>query len=147
MHRPRGESRLLRVAWDEALAFAAARSRESAPDRIGFYLTARGLTNEAYYAAQKVARFLGTNTIDNAARVFHAPSTGSLRQAIGVAATTCSYRDVLESDLVVLFGADVANAQAVFMNYVYLPRKRGTKVVVVKPFRQPGLEHDWLPPS
>ena len=121
--------------------------RESAPDRIGFYLTARGLTNEAYYAAQKVARFLGTNNIDNAARVCHAPSTGALRQAIGVAATTCSYRDVLESDLVVLFGADVANAQPVFMKYLYLARKRGTKVVVVNPFREPGLEYYWVPSS
>ena len=147
MHRRRGESGFRRVTWDEALALAAARIRESAPDRIGFYLTARGLTNEAYYAAQKVARFLGTNNIDNAARVCHAPSTGALREAIGVAATTCSYRDVLESDLVVLFGADVANAQPVFMKYLYLARKRGTKVVVVNPFREPGLEHYWVPSS
>ncbi|OLC12484.1 MAG: hypothetical protein AUH44_00485 [Chloroflexi bacterium 13_1_40CM_68_15] len=147
MHRRRGESGFRRVSWDEALALAAARIRESAPDRIGFYLTARGLTNEAYYAAQKVARFLGTNNIDNAARVCHAPSTGALRQAIGVAATTCSYRDVLESDLVVLFGADVANAQPVFMKYLYLARKRGTKVVVVNPFREPGLEYYWVPSS
>ena len=147
MLRRRGEPGFTRVTWDEALDLAAARIRRSAPERIAFYLTARGLTNETYYAAQKVARFLGTNNVDNAARVCHAPSTGALRAAIGVAATTCSYRDVIESDLVVLFGADVANAQPVFMKYLYLARKRGTKVVVVNPLREPGLEHYWVPSS
>src|SRR6267142_2815005 len=133
--------------WDDALDLIAARIRASVPERIGLYLTARGLTNETYYAAQKVARYLGTNNIDNAARVCHAPSTGALRAAIGVAATTCSYRDVIESDLIVLFGADVANAQPVFMKYLYLARKRGTKVVVVNPLREPGLESYWVPSS
>jgi molybdopterin-dependent oxidoreductase alpha subunit len=147
MLRRRGEAGFTRVTWDQALDLAAARIRPAAPERIAFYLTARGLTNETYYAAQKVARFLGTNNIDNAARVCHAPSTGALRRAIGVAATTCSYRDVIESDLVVLFGADVANAQPVFMKYLFLARKRGTKVVVVNPLREPGLEHYWVPSS
>ena len=41
MHRRRGESGFHRVSWDEALAFAAARIRESAPDRSGFYLMAQ----------------------------------------------------------------------------------------------------------
>src|SRR2546428_8464821 len=147
MLRRRGEAGFRRVSWDDALDLASARVRATAPERIGLYLTARGLTNETYYAAQKVARFLGTNNIDNAARVCHAPSTGVLRKAIGVAATTCSYRDVIESDLVVLFGADVANAQPVFMKYLYLARKRGTKVLVVNPFREPGLESYWVPSS
>jgi molybdopterin-dependent oxidoreductase alpha subunit len=147
MLRRRGDAGFSRVSWDHALDLAARRIRATVPERIGFYLTARGLTNETYYAAQKVARYLGTNNIDNAARVCHAPSTGALRKAIGVAATTCSYRDVIESDLVVLFGADVANAQPVFMKYLYLARKRGTKVVVVNPLREPGLEHYWVPSS
>ena len=147
MLRRRGDAGFNRISWDRALDLAASRIRASAPERIAFYLTARGLTNETYYAAQKVARYLGTNNIDNAARVCHAPSTGALRKAIGVAATTCSYRDVIESDLVVLFGADVANAQPVFMKYLYLARKRGTRVVVVNPLRESGLEHYWVPSS
>ena len=106
---------------------------------------ARGLTNESYYVAQKVARFLGTNNIDNAARICHAPSTGVLKASLGVAATTCSYTDVIESDLIVLFGSDVANAQPVFMKYLYMARKRGADVAVVNPFREPGLERYWVP--
>ncbi|HEY7107584.1 MAG TPA: FdhF/YdeP family oxidoreductase [Acidimicrobiia bacterium] len=145
MVRRRGDPGFRRISWDEALTLVAERIRASSPDRLAFYLTARGLTNETYYVAQKVARFLGTNNIDNAARVCHAPSTTTLKRAIGVGATTCSYTDVIESDLVVLFGANVANAQPVFMKYLFLARKRGAKVAVVNPMREPGLARYWVP--
>ncbi len=90
--------------------------------------------------AQKVARFLGTNNVDNAARVCHAPSTAALKQAVGAIATTISYGDLMETDLVVLWGANVANAQPVMMKYLYLARREGTQVAVVNPHREPGLE-------
>src|SRR5262249_48430834 len=71
MVRKQGEPTFTRVSWDEALNLIAGRIRESPPERLAFYLTSRGLTNEVYYVAQKVARFLGTNHVDNAARVCH----------------------------------------------------------------------------
>src|SRR5256886_15235247 len=33
------------------------------------------------------------------------------------------------------------------MKYLYLARKRGTKVLVVNPLREPGLESYWVPSS
>ena len=60
-------------------------SAAPAPERIGFYLTSRGMPNESYYAAQKAARAIGTNSIDNAARVCHSPTTFGLKEALGVA--------------------------------------------------------------
>ena len=145
MVRRRGERGFTQVTWDEALDLVAGRLRATAPDRFALYLTARGITNETYYVAQKVTRFLGSNNIDNAARVCHAPSTTTLKKTIGVAATTCSYTDVIDSDLIVLFGANVANGQPVFMKYLFLARKRGAKVVVVNPLREPGLDRYWVP--
>jgi molybdopterin-dependent oxidoreductase alpha subunit len=145
MVRRRGEPGFTQVPWDEALDLVADRIRATTPDRLAVYLTARGITNETYYVAQKFTRFLGTNNIDNAARVCHAPSTTTLKRAIGVGATTCSYTDVINSDLIVLFGANVANAQPVFMKYLFLARKRGAKVAVVNPLREPGLERYWVP--
>src|SRR5439155_10412158 len=71
--------------------------------------------------------------------------TTTLKRTIGVGATTCSYSDVIWTDLVVLFGANVANAQPVFMKYLYLGRKLGAKVAVVNPLREPGLERYWVP--
>lgn len=146
MLRRAGEPGFTRISWDEALDLVAERVTATSPERIAFYLTARGITNEVYYVAQKVARFLGTPNIDNAARVCHAPSTAVLKSALGVGATTVSYRDVIDSDLVVLFGSHVANAQPVFMKYLYLARKRSnTKVAVVNPLREPALERYWVP--
>ena len=145
MIRRAGEPGFTRVSWDEALDLLAERIRATTPDRLALYLTARGITNETYYVAQKTMRFLGTNNIDNAARVCHAPSTTTLKRAIGVSATTCSYTDVIGSDLVILFGANVANAQPVFMKYLFLARKRGAKVAVVNPLREPGLARYWVP--
>jgi len=145
MLRRRGEPGFSTITWDAALDVLADSIRRSTPDRLALYLTARGLTNETYYTAQKLMRFLGTNNIDNAARVCHAPSTVTLKRTIGVGATTCSYTDVIASDLIVLFGANVANAQPVFMKYLYLARKRGAQVVVVNPLREPGLERYWVP--
>jgi molybdopterin-dependent oxidoreductase alpha subunit len=145
MVRRHGEPGFTQVSWDEALDLVADRIRATTPDRLAVYLTARGITNETYYVAQKFTRFLGSNNIDNAARVCHAPSTTTLKRAIGVGATTCSYTDVINSDLIVLFGANVANAQPVFMKYLFLARKRGAKVAVVNPLREPGLERYWVP--
>jgi molybdopterin-dependent oxidoreductase alpha subunit len=145
MVRHRGEPGFRRISWDEALDLVAQRLRTVEPDRFALYLTARGLTNESYYVAQKMTRFLGSPNIDNAARVCHAPSTVVLKRMLGVGATTVSYTDVIDSDLVVLFGSNVANAQPVFMKYLYLARKRGAKVFVVNPVREPGLDRYWVP--
>jgi molybdopterin-dependent oxidoreductase alpha subunit len=147
MIRRHGEPGFTRVPWDEALDVAAGAVRRADPARVAFFLTSRGITNEVYYVAQKVARLLGTNNVDNAARVCHAPSTGALKQAVGAAATTISYRDLMETDLVVLWGANVANAQPVMMKYLYLARREGTRVAVVNPHREPGLERYWVPSS
>jgi molybdopterin-dependent oxidoreductase alpha subunit len=145
MVRRRGERGFRRVSWDDALDLVAGRLRAAGPDRFGIYLTARGCTNETYYVAQKLARFLGSNNIDNAARVCHAPSTLVLKQTIGAGATTVSYTDVIGTDLVVIIGSNVANAQPVFMKYLYLARQRGAKVAVVNPLREPGLDRYWVP--
>jgi molybdopterin-dependent oxidoreductase alpha subunit len=145
MVRYKGDPGFTRVSWDAALDLIAERIRATTPDRVGLYMTARGITNEVYYVSQKAARFIGTNNVDNAARVCHAPSTAALKESIGVAATTCSYRDVIESDLIVLFGSDVANAQPVFMKYLFLAKQRGARIAVVNPFREPGLERYWVP--
>ncbi len=145
--RRRGERGFRPVSWEEALETVAGRLRETDPRRVAFYLTSRGTVNETYYVAQKVARFLGTNNIDNSARVCHAPSTVALKQTIGYAASTCSYRDWLGTDLLVFIGSDVANNQPVSMKYVHLAKKQGTKVAIVNPFREPGLETYWVPSS
>jgi len=143
--RRRGDKGFRRISWDEATTLVADRLRLTDPRRIAWYLTSRGLTNEAYYAHQKVARFIGTNHIDTSARICHAPSTAALNETVGCAATTCSYSDWIGTDLLVLVGTNIANNQPVTTKYLYYAKKAGTRVFVVNPYVEPGLERYWVP--
>src|SRR5882762_9154907 len=147
MLREKEEPGFRRITWEEAYRRMATKIRNSEPKRLAFFVTSRGVTNEVYYAAQKVARFLGTNNVDNAARLCHAPSTSAMKHALGVAATTCSYKDWYGSDLVIFFGANPANDQPVATKYLHEAKKLGTKVVLVNPYREPGMERYWVPSS
>ncbi|MGB9112359.1 MAG: FdhF/YdeP family oxidoreductase [Acidimicrobiales bacterium] len=145
MVRHRGDAGFRRVTWDTALDIIAEKIRATPPDRLGIYMTSRGEPNENYYVIQKVARALGTNSIDSSARICHSPSTFGLKEAIGVAATTCSYSDWIGSDLVVFVGSNIAENQPVGMKYLYHAKKAGTKVAVVNPYREPAMERYWVP--
>jgi len=145
MRRRRGDRGFQRISWDEALEAVAQALRQAGGERTALFLTSRGITNEVYYVAGKAARALGIASVDSAARVCHAPSTVGLKQTIGAAASTCSLQDVIESDLIVLWGANPANNQPVFMKYLYLARRRGARVVVVNPYLEPGLDRYWVP--
>lgn len=145
MIRHRGDQGFRRVSWEEAIALITDRIRVTNPRRLGWFLTARGLTNEAYYAHQKVARFIGTNHVDTSARVCHAPSTAALKETVGCSATTCSYTDWIGADLLVFVGANVANNQPVSLKYLYYAKKAGTKIFVVNPYVEPGMARYWIP--
>jgi molybdopterin-dependent oxidoreductase alpha subunit len=143
--RQAGERGFRVVSWDDALDRIAREARAVDPQRMAFYLTSRGVTNEVYYAAQKAARFLGTNHVDNSARLCHAASTVAMRSTLGHAASTCSYADWLGADLIVLFGSNVANNQPVTTKYLHYAKRNGAQIAVVNPFREPGLERYWIP--
>jgi molybdopterin-dependent oxidoreductase alpha subunit len=147
MLRGRGDRGFRRITWDAAIDLLAQRIRVTDPKRLAFYLTSRGITNEVYYVAQKVARFLGTKSVDNAARLCHSPSTGAMKSTIGWAASTCSYRDWYGTDLIVFFGSNPANDQPVAMKYLEQAKRLGTKVALVNPYLEPGMRKYWVPSS
>ncbi len=145
MIRRRGEPGFSRLSWEDALTLISARLRTTDPRRLAFYTTSRGVTNETYYVAQKLARLLGTNHIDNAARLCHAASSVALKQTLGVAASTVSYSDWLHTKLLVLLGTNIPNNQPVAMKYLYLAKRNGARIAVLNPYREPGLERYWIP--
>ncbi len=147
MLREKGDKGFRRITWNDAYARLARRIRASSPEKLAFFLTSRGLTNESYYVAQKVARFLGTNNIDNAARLCHSPSTGAMKATLGVAASTCSYKDLFGTDLIVFFGSNPANDQPVMMKYLDSAKKLGTRIAMVNPYQEPGMMRYWVPSS
>jgi molybdopterin-dependent oxidoreductase alpha subunit len=147
MLREGNEKGFRRISWEEATRRIATKIRNTDPKRLAFFVTSRGVTNEIYYMAQKAARFIGTNNVDNAARLCHSPSTGAMKYALGIAAGTCSYKDWYGTDLIILFGANPANDQPVTTKYFHEAKKLGTKIVMVNPYREPGMERYWVPSS
>jgi molybdopterin-dependent oxidoreductase alpha subunit len=145
MIRRKGEPGFRVVSWEEAYDAAAEGIRATDPQRFAVYVTSRGVMNEHYYAAQKAARAMGTNHVDNSARLCHAASTVAMKEAVGYGATTCSYTDWLGTDLIVFFGSNTANNQPVTMKYLYEARQRGTKVAVVNTYDEPGMRRYWVP--
>jgi molybdopterin-dependent oxidoreductase alpha subunit len=145
MMRRNGEPGFKRISWDEALTEIADQIRAVDPDRTAYYLTSRGVPNETYYAAQKAVRAMGTNNIDNAARICHSPSTVALKATLGVASTTCSYTDWIGTDLLVFIGANPANNQPVTTKYMHYAKAAGTRMVSINTMREPGMERYWIP--
>ncbi len=145
LRRRRGERGFTRVTFDEVWREVGPRWRAFPPGRTAMFVTSRGITNEVYYVAQKVMRYLGTNNVDNSARLCHSPSTAGLKSTIGVAATTCSYSDWYDADLIVFFGSNPANDQPVSMKYLELAKRKGTRVLLVNAYREPGMMRYWVP--
>lgn len=143
--RRRGEPGFTRIGWEAAIDLVAERIAASTPDRSFLYLTSRGIPNETYYQAQKAMRAIGTNNVDNAARLCHAPSTVALKRSLGVGATTCSYADLIGSEVITFIGSNPAKNQPVMMKYLYHAKKAGTKVVVINPYRESGMDAYWVP--
>ena len=144
IHRA-GSDRLDRLSWDEALAIAAEELRDVPGERMGFFATSRGLVNETYYAFQKAARLMGSNHVDMCTRLCHAASVAGLKDTLGIPAPTCSLKDMIGADLVVILGSHLANNQPVTMKYLCYAKRRGTRILVVNPMREPGLERYWVP--
>jgi molybdopterin-dependent oxidoreductase alpha subunit len=144
LRRP-GDPGFQRIDWNEAKRLAAEALGKTDPDRMAFFVSSRGLTNEAYYAIQKLARVAGTPHVDSCARLCHAASTSGLKATIGWGAPTCSLADIIGTDLLVLIGTDVANNQPVTMKYLHYAKQAGARVVVVNPFREPSLDRYWVP--
>ena len=145
MVRRKGERGFFRASWNDALDLVCQSIHNTAPHEMAFFATSRGLTNEVYYVFQKLARVLGTNNVDLCSRLCHAASVSGLKMTLGIGAPTCSLSDFIGTDLLVIFGSDLANNQPVTTKYMHYAKKAGTQIVVVNPMREYGLERYWVP--
>ena len=143
MIRRKGERGFSRVSWQEALDVVCKSIHNVAPHEMGFFATSRGLTNEVYYVFQKLARVLGTNNVDLCSRL--CDTVSGLKLTLGIGAATCSLSDFIGTDLLVIFGSDLANNQPVTTKYMHYAKKAGTRILVVNPMGECGLERYWVP--
>lgn len=145
LSRKPGENKFTRISWDQALDKIADKIKNIDPKQLAFYLTSRGITNEVYYTAAKIARFIGTNNIDNASRICHSPSKTALKRSMGIGASSCNYKDWIGTDVLIFWGSVAANNQPVSTKYMYAAKKAGTKIIMINPYREPSMEKYWIP--
>ncbi|BCB02480.1 FdhF/YdeP family oxidoreductase [Bacillus sp. KH172YL63] len=143
--RRKGERSFSRLTWDDAMDMIADKMKSLDPKQYAFYLTSRGITNESYYVAAKVARFLGTNNIDNASRICHSPSKTALKRSVGVGASTSNYLDWIGTDVILVWGSVASNASPVSTKYMLEAKKKGTKIIVINPYKEPAMDKYWIP--
>lgn len=134
----------IRVSWEEALdrlAEEMKRSlREMGPKSIAFLGSAK-CTNEENYLFQKIARLVGTNSIDNSARRCHSPTIVALRRMLGTPAMTNPITDLALSDCILLIGSNLAENHPVVARWILRARDRGAAVIVADPRVTPTA---WL---
>ena len=133
----REEGELVEATWDDALgrierAFAEIVALDG-PDALAFFASSN-CTNEENYVFQKLARLLGTNNVDNCARLCHSSTVAAMRDRLGAGAMTNSLDDVGEADAFLVVGANpVENHPVIFRSYLLPAIKGGTTLIVVDP--------------
>ncbi len=132
---PDGE--LHAVPWSEALAFAAARLRDTrdrhGPRALAALCSSRS-TNEAAYLLQRLFRSaLASNNVDCCARVCHASTAQALRSVTGTGAASASYADIERARCIVIAGANPTEAHPVIGARLKQAVRRGASLVVIDP--------------
>ncbi len=137
--RERLDEPFRRVTWEEALDFAARRFahiRDTfGPEALGVLSSSR-CENEVNYLAQKFCRLaFKTNSVDNCARVCHAPSVSGLRIALGSGAATNSLADIEGAEVLLICGSNTSEAHPVVGMKVRRAVRNGAKLIVIDPRR------------
>jgi len=128
------------ASWDEALSQVVTGLQEIkekfGPQSIGGISSSRA-TNEENYLFQKWMRAcIGTNQIDNGARLASGASFYGMMASTGWGAMTHAMEDVAKADLILLVGADVYHDNLIFSNKMReAMRFNNAKIIVVDPRR------------
>jgi ferredoxin-nitrate reductase len=119
--------------WEESLNAIAKKIEQTPKDKIGFYLSGQLLT-EDYYIANKLGKgFLGTNNVDTNSRTCMSSAVVAYKKSLGADFVPLRMNDIFRSDLLILAGANTAEAHVVFHNQIKKAKKQGLKVVVIDP--------------
>ena len=144
------DGKFVEASWDEALDLVARKFKETSdkhgPKALGFQTSCRTV-NEDCYALQKFARvgFL-TNNVDNCARICHGPSVAGLSLSFGSGAATNPFEDVLNSDLIVMWGSNAVEAHPLAGRRIAQAKLKGIPIIVIDPRYSASarLADEWI---
>ncbi len=127
-----------KAGWEEAISYAARRlieiKNKYGPDSIGV-LGSSKCVNEDNFVIQKFARaVIGTNNVDNCARLCHSSTVTGLGLSLGAGAATNSLEEIKDADVLFVIGSNTAESHPVIAQMMKAAKKeRSAKIIVCDP--------------
>ena len=126
-----------KVSWEKAINYAASEIKRI-QKKYGFNsvgaISSSRCTNEEVYLMQKIVRAgFGNNNIDTCARVCHSPTGYGLKQTIGESAGTQNFDSVMQSDVIMIIGANPTDGHPVFASQMKRRLREGAKLIIMDP--------------
>lgn len=125
------------ATWDEALNLVATRFKEiiaqHGADKVGGFSSSRCSNEENYLLAKWVRCAVGSNNVDNCARVCHAPTVAGLAASFGAGAATNSLDQMPDIDTIFIIGSNTTEGHPIVSLYLKQAITNGAKVIVADP--------------
>ena len=121
------------TSWSNAINKIASKIAISPKEKVGFYLSGQLLTEDYYIANKLMKGFIGTNNVDTNSRTCMSSAVVAYKKSIGADYVPVRMNDVHDADLLILVGANTAEAHVVFHNRIKTAKKQGLKIIVIDP--------------
>ena len=121
------------VPWENAINQIASKIANAPKEKIGFYLSGQLLTEDYYVANKLMKGFIGSNNVDTNSRTCMASAVVAYKKSLGIDYVPVRMNDIHKSNLLILVGANTAEAHVVFHNRIKSVKKDGLKIVVIDP--------------
>jgi formate dehydrogenase major subunit len=127
------------ISWKSALDRVAQEftriKDESGPDALATISSSRGTNEENYLFAKFMRCVIGTNHIDNCARVCHSATVTGMMDTLGASAATNSIQDLDLTQLIMVVGANPTESHPVVGAKIKQAHRRGVPLIVIDPRR------------
>jgi formate dehydrogenase major subunit len=127
------------ISWDAALDRVAGEftriKNAYGPDALAIISSSRGTNEENYLFAKFMRCVIGTNHIDNCARVCHSATVTGMMEVLGASAATNSIEDLDRAKLIMVVGANPTESHPVVGARIKQAVQRGVRLIVVDPRR------------
>ncbi len=127
------------ISWESALDLVAQEFTRIkgafGPDALATISSSRGTNEENYLFAKFMRCVIGTNHIDNCARVCHSATVTGMMDTLGASAATNSLQDLDVAQLIMVVGANPTESHPVVGSRIKQAHRRGVPLIVIDPRR------------
>jgi formate dehydrogenase major subunit len=125
------------IEWDDAIKliadkFSAIRAKHG-PDALAGVSSARGTNEENYLMSRFMRAAIGTNNVDNCARVCHSATVSGMMEVFGTWAATNSLADIDKAKLLMIIGSNPTEGHPVTGARIKRAVRRGARLIVIDP--------------